>query len=81
MIRYNTRDWFGTTFRLHKADTFIKLLPLIIFVSAYSWAVAYFELDLHSAGDGSYLKNFSMMHTLLGLVLSLLLVFRTSTLR
>lgn len=79
MIRYNTRDWFGTTFRLHRADTFIKLLPLIIFISIYSWVIAYYELDVHAMGTSSYLKNFSMMHTLLGLVLSLLLVFRTNT--
>ena len=79
MIRYNTRDWFGTTFRLHRADTFIKLLPLILLIAAYSWAVAYFELHLHTPNDGSYLKNLSMMHTLLGLVLSLLIVFRTNT--
>lgn len=40
MIRYNTRDWFGTTFRFHRADTFIKLLPLILVVAVYSGVVA-----------------------------------------
>lgn len=79
MIRYNTRDWFGTTFRFHRADTFIKLLPLILIIAVYSGVVAYFELDLEQVRELSYLKNVSMMHTLLGLVLSLLLVFRTNT--
>jgi ion channel-forming bestrophin family protein len=79
MINYNPKEWFTFIFRFHKADTFRKLLPLIIGVSVYSLAIAYIEMDLFQLGQNSNLKNVSVLHTLLGFAISMLLVFRTNT--
>ncbi|MEO5999465.1 MAG: bestrophin family protein [Chitinophagaceae bacterium] len=79
MISYNTRDWLSNIFRFHKADTFRKLLPLITFVCLYSWLIAYLETEVFKLSALSHVKNISLMHNLLGFVISMLLVFRTNT--
>jgi putative membrane protein len=79
MINYNTRDWFSNIFRFHRADTFRKLFPLIVFICLYSWLIAYLEIEVYRLSESSHVRNISVMHTLLGLVLSVLLVFRTNT--
>jgi ion channel-forming bestrophin family protein len=79
MIRYNPKDWLTFIFRFHKADTFRKLLPLILVICAYSGAIAYLEQDVWKLDSTSHIKNLSLIHTTLGLVISLLLVFRTNT--
>ena len=79
MISYNTRDWLSVIFRFHKADTFRKLTPLIAFVCLYSWLIAYLETEVFKLSETSHVKNISLMHNLLGFVISMLLVFRTNT--
>ena len=78
MIVYNTREWLGI-FHLHKADTFRKLLPLIVFISLYTFVVAFLELHWFKVSEKSYVKNVPLMHSLLGFAISMLLVFRTNT--
>lgn len=79
MINYNPKDWINFIFHVHKADTIRKLWPLMISVGMFSAAIAYLELNFLKLGESNYLKNVSMMHNLLGFVISLLLVFRTNT--
>lgn len=79
MISYNPKDWITFIFRFHKADTIRQLLPLIVLIGFYSAAVAYLELEYWDLPDDSHVKNISMMHGMLGFVISLLLVFRTNT--
>ncbi len=79
MIRYNPKDWLTFIFRFHKADTFRKLLPLIIVICIYSGLIAFLEQDIWKLPSTSHIKNLSLIHTSLGLVISLLLVFRTNT--
>lgn len=79
MINYNTRDWFSNIFRFHKADTFRKLLPLIVFISLYSWLIAYLEIEIFRLSELSHVKNIAMMHNMVSFALSMLLVFRTNT--
>lgn len=79
MIAYNPKDWFTFIFRFHKGDTFRRLIPLIIGISVYSLLIAYLELEYWQLSDKSYVRNLSLLHNLLGFVLSLLLVFRTNT--
>lgn len=79
MISYNPKDWITFIFRFHKADTVRQLFPLIILIGLYSTAVAYLELEYWDLPDDSHVKNISMMHGMLGFVISLLLVFRTNT--
>lgn len=79
MIFYNTKDWFTYIFRFHKADTFRKLVPLMIGVAIYSGIIAYLELEYWRLSSSSYVKNIPLMHGLLGFAISMLLVFRTNT--
>lgn len=79
MISYNTKDWFTFIFRFHKADTFRQLLPLIIGISVYSGIVAYLELEYWRLSKSNYVSNITLMHSLLGFAISMLLVFRTNT--
>ena len=79
MIRYNPKDWFTFIFRFHKADTFRALAPLILFICLYAGFISWLELDLLSIEKESQMKNLTIIHTILGLVISLLLVFRTNT--
>jgi ion channel-forming bestrophin family protein len=75
MVKYNPKEWFSLIFKFHKSDTFRILFPVIIAVAVYTFIIAYIELELWKIGD----KNVSALHSLLGFVLSLLLVFRTNT--
>jgi len=79
MINYNPKDWFTFIFHIHKADTFRKLWPLMLSVAAFSGLITFVELNYIKLGESMYVKNIGMMHSLLGLVISLLLVFRTNT--
>ncbi|MGM9475823.1 bestrophin family protein [Pedobacter sp. GSP4] len=79
MINYNPKDWSTFIFHIHKSDTFRKLWPLMLGVAAFSGSVAYAELNFFQLSKSSYVTNIGMMHSLLGFVLSLLLVFRTNT--
>ncbi|WP_293305859.1 bestrophin family protein [Pedobacter sp. UBA5917] len=79
MINYNPKNWSTFIFHIHKSDTFRKLWPLMLAVAAFSGMVAYAELNFFQLSKSSYVTNVGMMHSLLGFVLSLLLVFRTNT--
>lgn len=79
MVSYNTKDWFTFIFRFHRSDTFSTLLPIMVAIGAYAGAVAYLEVVYWKLSDSSYVKNITLMHGMLGFVISLLLVFRTNT--
>ncbi|KYP14893.1 bestrophin family protein [Flavihumibacter sp. CACIAM 22H1] len=79
MITYNTKDWLSVLFKLHKADTVRQLFPLVLLICLYSWGVAYLEVEVLKLSDNSHLKSVSLMHSLLGFAISMLLVFRTNT--
>ena len=79
MIQYNPKDWLNFIFRFHKSDTFIKLWPMILLICMYSGIVAFFEINYWKWGENNKVKNIVVMHSLLGFVISLLLVFRTNT--
>lgn len=76
---YNAKDWLSFIFKIPKSDTIKKLWPSILFMGALTWGVAYLELDYFQLNQNSTLKNTSILHTVIGFVLSLLLVFRTNT--
>jgi ion channel-forming bestrophin family protein len=79
MIAYNPKDWFTFIFRFPKADTFRKLFPMLCALAVYSGIIAYIEIEILDLSKDSYAKNITIIHTLLSLVLSMLLVFRTNT--
>ncbi len=79
MKAYNPKDWFRVLFFIHKSDTLWKLSPLMLFVFLYSLGIAYWEISYLKISDKSWVKNIPVMHSLLGFVISMLLVFRTNT--
>jgi len=79
MISYNPQDWYSFIFKFHKSDTTRRLFPAMLAVGLYSWLVAWLEIEVWQLSEDSHWHNVSIMHTLLGFVISFLLVFRTNT--
>ena len=87
MIEYNNKVWFRHILNFHKTDTFRILLWEMVVVAIYTAIVAAVEIyilrDLRMSTSnetvGVALKNTTIMHSILGFVLSLLVVFRTNT--
>ncbi|MBT8326601.1 MAG: hypothetical protein KJP21_02690 [Bacteroidia bacterium] len=77
MIRYNPKIWFTQIFRIPKSDTLRVLYKEMILLSLFTFGLTYVELnyikDLH------LFKDAIAVYSLIGFVLSLLLVFRTNT--
>ncbi|MBI1288494.1 MAG: hypothetical protein GC178_13065 [Flavobacteriales bacterium] len=75
MVSYNPKSWFSIIFQLHKYDTFRQLLPTMLVLAVISIVFCYVEIEVFD------LKFASTMgfHSLVGFVISLLLVFRTNT--
>jgi len=66
-------------FSIHKTETIRQLFPLLIFIGFYSWGIVYLEANYLQLSKESYAKNITVMHSLLGFAISMLLVFRTNT--
>ncbi len=79
MVDYNPKEWISLVFSLTKADTVRKLMPLMISITIYTSILAVLILEYWRIGENTDLKNISLMHSLLGFVISMLLVFRTNT--
>lgn len=79
MRSYNPKQWFSLLFQFHKSDTMRSLGKLILIISIYAFIVVLIELHVIHVEHTSFLRNVFALHTILGLALSLLLVFRTNT--
>lgn len=79
MTSYNPKDWISFIFSISKAETFQKLIPMMFIIGIYSGIVGYLEMEIWDLPDNSYVKNISVMHSMLGFVISLLLAYRTNT--
>lgn len=79
MRAYNTKHFIKILFSLHKSDTMKTLFPSMILVGIYSYGIQYLEVEYLHLNEKSGVNNIGMLHSLLGFVLSLLLVFRTNT--
>lgn len=73
MITYNPKNWFSLIFEFHKSDTLRKLLYVILVYAIYTTLIVFIELEY------TKFKSTIEIHSLLGFVLGLLLVFRTNT--
>lgn len=79
MIEHDPKKWFSLPYRFHRSDTLRRLFPWIIGVCAYSAFVAWLELEYWNLSADSKVRNIPTLHTLLGFVISFVLVFRTNT--
>jgi ion channel-forming bestrophin family protein len=75
MVDYDPKSWFSLIFKIHKYGTVSKLLPTMIVLALLSGAYCYLEIEIWN-GRFSHTMAF---HSLVGFVISLLLVFRTNT--
>jgi ion channel-forming bestrophin family protein len=76
MTTYNPKDWWKLIFYIHKSDTFVKLVPAMLSIMAYTAVFYFVEIKLLHLPP---VKSPIAVHSLIGFVLSLLLVFRTNT--
>lgn len=79
MLDYNPKEWITSIFYFHKEDTIRKMGPSILWLGLYTTILTYLILDVWRIGEDTDLKNISLMHSLLGFVISFLLVFRNNT--
>ncbi|NBU47818.1 MAG: hypothetical protein EBS34_10335 [Flavobacteriales bacterium] len=77
MINYNPKNWAHFIFSLHKSDTIRILWKELIYIAILTALITF--LEMHFFGSKAILKNLTAVYSLLGFVISLLLVFRTNT--
>ena len=76
MIQYNPKSWFGLIFKFHKSHTFRQMSWVLV---AYAFlCLAFVFVELHWR-DVIGFKSTTLIHSLLGFVIGLLLVFRTNS--
>lgn len=75
MKAYNPKHWFSLIFSFHKSDSARQLVPAIIGLGVFTAGLCYIHLKVAEINFVSTI----VMHSLLGLAISLLLVFRTNT--
>lgn len=77
MIIYNPKNWFSVILTFRKSDTLRVLFVPILTMGLFTTLIAYLEITYFS--DVAYLKNLITVYSLIGFVISMLLVFRTNT--
>jgi putative membrane protein len=75
MVDYNPKSWFSLIFKIHKYGTVRKLLPTMLVLAVLTFGYCYLEIEVW---NNKY-KHTMAFHSLVGFVISLLLVFRTNT--
>jgi ion channel-forming bestrophin family protein len=75
MIRYDPKSWVKLIFSMHQSQLMRYLLPTMVGIGLMT-ALMVFLFDLFWKGDYPDTLN---LHTIVGLVLGLVLVFRTNT--
>lgn len=77
MITYNPKSWIKLVFSFSKSDTIRILIWPIISMAIFTTLLAYIEITYLKSI--TYLQNLMTIYTLIGFVISMLLVFRTNT--
>jgi ion channel-forming bestrophin family protein len=77
MVNYNPKSWVKLIFAFHKSDTFRILWKEIIYIGLFTLGVAWVEINYFP--EAVFLEKLISVYSLIGFVISLLLVFRTNT--
>lgn len=78
MVNYNPKTWFNLIIHTYGKHVLRTLLPVLIFMAIMTFGICYFVIDyLHE--DLSHFSGTTTVHSLLGIVLGLFLVFRTNS--
>ncbi len=77
MIKYDPKSWIKLIFAVHKSDTMRILWKELIYITLLSLGIAWVELTYWP--NNKVLSNLTAVYSIIGFVISLLLVFRTNT--
>ncbi|UII20210.1 bestrophin family protein [Fulvivirga ligni] len=75
MIKYNPKTWFSLIFHSYSRQVVRLLFPALVFMAIYSLLAAYLVLEVFQWN----FKSTTAVHSLLGIVLGLFLVFRVNS--
>jgi len=78
MIKYNPKAWFSLIVHSYSRHVLRMLLPALIFFAGFSFAVCYVILDYFDLQPHEF-PGTTAVHSLLGVVLGLFLVFRVNS--
>lgn len=78
MVTYNPKVWFSLIFHAYSRGVMRTLTPALIFMTIFAAGVCYLLLDVLRFHESDFHTTISM-HSLLGIVLGLFLVFRTNS--
>jgi putative membrane protein len=78
MVSYNPKTWFNLIVHSYGKHVLRMLLPALIFMAVMTFAICYFIIDYLKV-DLSHFSGTTTVHSLLGIVLGLFLVFRTNS--
>lgn len=78
MINYNPKAWYSLITHDYSRHVVRTLRPVLIFMTIYSAVICYFMLDFFHITEKEFRGTIGM-HSLLGVVLGLFLVFRTNS--
>ncbi len=78
MVRYNPKAWIGLIFHSYSRLVLKTLLPVLAFMVGFAALVCYLILDFFDLQPHEF-QGSTSVHSLLGIVLGLFLVFRTNS--
>ncbi len=78
MIQYNPKAWFSLIYHSYSRQVIKTLRPVLLFMTGFTALVCYLVLDVFHLHEKDFHSTISM-HSLLGIVLGLFLVFRTNS--
>jgi putative membrane protein len=75
MQRYDPKMWFGMIFHTYSRRIMRRLMPSLIFMTVYTAGICYIVIDFFDLP----FKSTTQVHSILGIVLGLFLVFRMNS--
>ena len=78
MIQYNPKNWYALIFHSYSRFVLKTMMPALLGMAIFTTAVCVVILDVFGF-DHRHFQNTTALHSLLGIVLGLFLVFRTNS--
>lgn len=78
MINYNPKAWYSLITHQYSRQVMKTLRPVMIFMTIYTGLICFLLLDFFKFSEDTFHSTIGM-HSLLGIVLGLFLVFRTNS--
>jgi ion channel-forming bestrophin family protein len=78
MVKYNPKTWFTLIFHSYSRQVMKTLMPTLVFMVVYTSLICFLFVDFFEIHEAQFQPT-TAMHSLLGIVLGLFLVFRTNT--